>query len=113
VTRVPENPTTHFLACGDAVFHHPRKTPSSGVARIRSAIDLGWLARSLVCVASRGKASEKGGRAAGSGGCPRPLDLTDPSADRIPGQGGLTSGYAMSRSTPIASITAAVATWMP
>jgi UDP-glucuronate 4-epimerase len=27
--------------------------------------------------------------------------------------GGLTGGYAMSRSTPIASITAAVATWMP
>src|SRR5262249_14438642 len=51
--------------------------------------------------------------AAGNGGNPRRPDLTDPSADRIPGQGGLTSGYAMSRSALIASITTAVAPWMP
>jgi hypothetical protein len=64
----------------------------------------GLVSAFLVYVARRGGAVQKRGRR---------LDLTDPSADRIPGRGGLTSGYAMSRSTPIASITVAVATWMP
>lgn len=36
-----------------------------------------------------------------------------PSVDAISGQGGVTSGYATSRSTLIASITTAVAPWMP
>jgi predicted DNA-binding transcriptional regulator YafY len=39
--------------------------------------------------------------------------LTHPSVDAIPGQGGVTRGYATSRSTLIASITTAVVPWMP
>jgi hypothetical protein len=39
--------------------------------------------------------------------------LTHPSVDAISGQSGVTSGYATSRSTLIASITTAVAPWTP